>query len=229
MPAILLIVLDISWMPRIFALTSPRARSAVLSRSRDAVYLLLLPTVIGISVGAPLVLAVWVPPRYHPYGLLVVVAALSVSSVPLAGVQAATRVLLLAGTTRPIASRTLLAAGISVALSAVLVPVLKIDGAALAALFGFVLVHLLLARAAHAAEPLARPPWRLVAQLVGAVVIAGISTQLPAGAPFTVMRACVTLACLCMLVALMCELIAPGRFARMSRLARRIHVDAPPT
>jgi len=148
-PVILLAVLDSSWWPRMFAL-SRGARSAVMSQSRNAIYALLIPTMIGISAGTPFALAAWVPPRYHPGGLLLVVALLSVSSLPIAGGLAATRVLLVAGATRSIASRTVVASGLTVALTVALVSALKLNGAALATLLGFALLHALLARAAGA-------------------------------------------------------------------------------
>ena len=221
LPTILLVVLDISWMPRIFALSTPEARGSVLATSRDAVYRLLVPTTIAISVAAPLVLTAWVPPDYHVYGLTIVVAILSVSALPVAGLQASTRILLITGHTGTLASRTLLASAAGVALGAVLIPPLGIAGAAVAVLIGAALVHVLIARASARSLELARPAPRLVAELCGAAAIAGLSTLLPAGLPFTLVRALVTIACAGVLLATLGHLIAPGRLGRLERLAYR--------
>ena len=222
-PVILLAVLDSSWWPRMFAL-SRGARSAVMSQSRNAIYALLIPTMIGISAGTPFALAAWVPPRYHPGGLLLVVALLSVSSLPIAGGLAATRVLLVAGATRSIASRTVVASGLTVALTVALVSALKLNGAALATLLGFALLHALLARAAGAVQPLARPPLSLVAKCLAAALIAVGLTQLPTGVPFLTLRALIALACLALFASLLCDLIAPRRFPRVSLIASRVHL-----
>lgn len=225
-PLILLGVLDIAWMPRVFGLSSGRARNAVLRQSRDAIYALLIPTVVGLSAGAPLVLAAWAPPRYDPGGLLICVALLCVSALALAGTMAATRVLLVSGETALVGSRTVLAALVSVGLTILLVPQLKLDGAALATLAGYVLQSILLTRAAQTVAPLPRPAGRLVAKCAAAAAVAGLCTQIPSGAPFVAVRGVVAVVCVAAFAAVFSELVVPGRFQRVSRLARRIHVAA---
>jgi O-antigen/teichoic acid export membrane protein len=226
-PLILIDVLATSWMPRLFVLSGKRARALVLSASRDAIYLLLVPTIIGLSAGAPLVLAAWAPSSYHPSNLLLVVALVSASALPTAGAMAATRGLMLTDKTSMVGWRTVLAAIIAVALTIALVPPLKIYGAAIATFVGFALLHFLLARAAHRVEPLPRPPLSLIVKCFAAVAVAALSTQLPTSAPFTAARAIVTLICLVLFIALLCELVAPERYPQLSRLARRLHAVNP--
>ena len=226
-PMLLLDVLDVSWMPRIFALAGARVRGAVLAASRDGVYALLAPAVVGLSAGAPLVLAAWAPPSYRPGGLLLIVALLAASALPLAGTMAATRILLLHGRTATVGALTVIAGAATIALTALLVPVLKLDGAALATLAGYALQHALLARAAHAIEPLRRPPRALVAKCAAAAALALASTQLPGGPAPVAARALVALACVALFAALALQLIVPDRHPRARALARWARLDPP--
>jgi O-antigen/teichoic acid export membrane protein len=223
-PMLLLNVLDISWMPRIFALPTGRIRRAVLSKSRDGVYTLLIPVVIGLSAGAPIVLAAWAPPDYHPDGLLIVVALLAGSALPLAGTMASTRVLLLTNRTVHVGTLTVIAATLAVALTVVLVPRLGLDGAALATFVGYSAQHVLLGLAARAVEPIARPRASLLAKCAVAGLAAALFTQLPIDAALTVIRALVAAVSLVVFAAVLCELVVPGRYPTASRLARRMHV-----
>jgi O-antigen/teichoic acid export membrane protein len=223
-PLLLLIVLDVSWMPRMFALAGERLRGAVLSHSRDAIFALLIPTVVGLSAGAPILLAAWAPPSYHPDGLLLALALLCVSALPLSATIAATRVLLLRDRTGPIGTRTVLAGALTVAPTIALVPPLGLDGAALATLAGYCVQALLIGRAAHAIDPIAPPPRALLAKCAAAVALAGLFSQLPTDAGFIAARALVTLGCLAAFTALLCELVAPGRLPGAGQLARSLHL-----
>jgi O-antigen/teichoic acid export membrane protein len=143
--------------------------------------------------------------------------------------MAATRVLLLAGKTGPIGVRTVISSLAGVGLTILLVPSLKIDGAALATLLGLTLQHAMLARAAHTVEPTPRPQVRLVLKCVAAVGIACLCAEIPSGAGFIAARAVVTLVCLVLFAAMFLELVAPGRVASMSRLARWMHLAGAPS
>jgi O-antigen/teichoic acid export membrane protein len=66
---ILLVLVNQAWMPRIYAVADRVARSRLLASSRDMMNLLLIPVVIGLAAGAPLVLRVWVPPSFRPADL----------------------------------------------------------------------------------------------------------------------------------------------------------------
>jgi O-antigen/teichoic acid export membrane protein len=68
-PILALGALTTVWMPRVFALTGARVRDRVLAQSRDALYALLVPVVMGLGIGAPVLLHIWAPPIY---GLLAV-------------------------------------------------------------------------------------------------------------------------------------------------------------
>jgi hypothetical protein len=61
---------------------------------------------------------------------------------------------------------------------------------------------------------------------LAAAAIAGGLTQLPTGVPFLTLRALIAVACLALFASLLCDLVAPRRFPRVSRLASRVHIVA---
>jgi hypothetical protein len=75
-----------------------------------------------------------------------VVATISVSGFAVVGWSAANRVLLLAGNTRPVGLCMVVAAIFNVAANVVLDPVIGLEGAALATLLAYVLLHALTLR-----------------------------------------------------------------------------------
>jgi O-antigen/teichoic acid export membrane protein len=195
-PLLLVSVLNLAWLPRIFALEDTRERPAVLAASRDALYALLVPVVIGLSVGAPLLLRVWAPARYRPDDLLMVTALVVITVLPYTGTTASTRSLLARGQTRWIALSTLVAAVANVALNLVLVPAYGLSGAALSTFLAyFVLQRLLDARVPAAVN--SRPgSTRLLLGLAAAGGAALLAAGLPTSPAFLVVRAVGVLATL---------------------------------
>ncbi len=131
---VLLYVLNTAWMPRVFALGDIRVRASVLAKSRDLLYALLIPVVVGLCAASPIILSIWVPAGYHPDGLLVIVAIVAITAFPFAGMMAAMRVLLFSGNTAAVGVSTALAALVNIGLNVLLVPKLGIAGASLATL-----------------------------------------------------------------------------------------------
>jgi O-antigen/teichoic acid export membrane protein len=194
-PILLLGVLNNVWMPRMFALVDDGARGAVLAQSRDALYALLIPVLVGLGIGAPLLLAVWAPPSYRPAGLLGVVAIVLATAIPCSGASAHTRSLLAAGRTRPVAVATLLAAAVNLGLNLALVPVAGISGSALATLVSYGVYHAGLARPASRSVSLPWPSRALMAELGLAVAVIFGAAQLPATLPWLALRLLVAAAC----------------------------------
>lgn len=187
-PMLLLGVLDSVWMPRIFAVEGATDRAAVLAASRDALYRLLTPVVVGLAFGAPLVLQLWAPPAYRPDELLIVNAIVIVCVIPLAAGQAGTRALLAAGRSGTIAGAAALAAATNIVLNLILIPHLQLAGSALATFCSytllFVVVHLR-ARALASTTPTA--PRRL-GLLAAAAFVAMLAALLPVSTGFLVLR-----------------------------------------
>lgn len=224
---ILLGVLSQVWMPRVFALADSSLRRSVLGASRDAVYALLIPVVIGLTAASPILLAVWVPPSYRPSGLLVTFAVVAITAFPVAGMTSASRVLLYEGWTGAVAAGTVAAAGANLALNILLVPTLGITGSALATLLCYGLVAALLMIAAVRAMRLPRPSPSLLAKVIGAIVISIGSTQLPTGGLFLAVRVVIAVASVLAFLALMLSIVAPDRAAWAGRLTAWIHVPLP--
>lgn len=148
-----------AWLPRIYAVEDPGARSRLLASSRDMMNLLLIPVVIGLAAGAPVVLRVWVPPSFHPAELTPIVAIVAICTFPFAQFLANLRALMSEGRTSRAAVATLVAAVVNIGLNLVMVPFLGITGSAIAT----VLSYALCAR-------LTRPPVSSGLQVPGASV-----------------------------------------------------------
>ncbi|WP_433374058.1 lipopolysaccharide biosynthesis protein [Actinoplanes sp. CA-142083] len=171
MPMLLLSVLNSAWMPRFFGIADESERRGVLASSRDALYRLMLPVVVGFACGAPLVLRVWAPSSYHPSQLHFVVCIVLITAIPYAGQLAVTRTLMADGRTGASAVATLLAAVLNVGLNLALVPRFGLEGCAFATLAAYVFLYVALeAIGRSAAVP--PSPRLLKSQLAGAAVLA---------------------------------------------------------
>ncbi|MDQ6816401.1 MAG: oligosaccharide flippase family protein [Actinomycetota bacterium] len=215
---ILLGVLNTAWMPRVFALADPSVRDAVLAQSRDALYALLIPVLVGLGLGAPLLLHAWAPQSYRPDGLLLVVALVAASSVAVAGASAQTRVLLAHARTAPVAAATMFAACLNLALNVAFVPVLGIEGSALATLLGYASLHVLLVLSSR--RTCLRPTHRRLAlKLVAAVALAFLAAVLPVNVPFLVIRAALGAGCAAVFVAMLMTLSGNSTPPPMRRIS----------
>jgi O-antigen/teichoic acid export membrane protein len=193
LPMLLLGVLSDVWMPRIFALSAAAERDAVLAASWDALYRLLAPVMIGLSIGAPLVLRLWVPPSYRPDDLLLVTAVVIVSAVPYTAGLSARRVLLAEGRTALIAAATGVAAFANIALNLLLVPRYELVGSAAATFLSYGILYGLLLPRVRALLPTRNSPFRLL-QVAAAVVVALVAAVLPTSTTFLVLRGLVVIA-----------------------------------
>ncbi len=209
-PLLLLGLLDQVWLPRFFAIDDPRLRRALLADSRDALYRILVPVVLGLGFGIPLLLAVWVPHDFHPAGLVIVVLTISAGAFPMAGYISANRVLLISGRTAPVGLCMVATAILNIALNVALVPVLGIEGSALATLVAFFLLTMLTTIFAHRIERLRALPVELMAISTAAVAVALACALVPSTGIFAVARALLTLACIAALVMLLRALISPS-------------------
>jgi len=186
MPMLLLWILHSTWMPRFFAITGDAERRTVLAESRDALYRLLIPILIGFACGAPLV---------RPDSLLLLLCIVLITAIPSAGQLAATRALTADGRTVVIAVVTILAAALNVALNLVLVPWLSLTGSALATLAAYAFLHVALSMAGRGSQQ-APPPARLLQlQLAGVAVFAVLSAGIADTPVVLTVRAVVAAGC----------------------------------
>lgn len=220
---VLLYVLNTAWMPRVFALVDTKVRASVLAGSRDLLYALLIPVVVGLCAASPIILSIWVPASYRPDGLLVIVAIVAITAFPYAGMMAAMRVLLFSGNTVAVGVSTVLAALVNIGLNVLLVPKLGIAGASLATLCSFSVLFGLLATRSRRILRLARLPAGLAAKIVVAIVISLMSTQVPTSPAMMAIRAFVALSCVIAFVAMLTNVLAPTRHALAARIAAVFH------
>ena len=231
-PLLVLGALSTAWLPRLFALSDDAVRGAVIARTRDAIFKLLIPMLVGVSVGAPLLLVIWVPANFDPQGLWLIVTTMSITALPVAGMLTASWVLMLTDRTFPVAVCTGISAVANVVLNIVLVPTVGIEGSALATVASYGLLYALLARVAHGQMRIAHLPQPLVIACVLSICAAVGLSQVPAGPVMVVVRGLVSVACILLFASVLAELVAPLRYQRLSRLAgvleRGIPRRAPP-
>ena len=220
---ILLFVLNSVWMPRVFALADTKVRTSVLGASRDLLYALLIPIVVGLCAASPIILSIWVPASYQPGGLLLIVAIVAVTAFPYAGMMSATRVLMFSGNTLAVGVATVVAALVNIGLNVLLVPKLGIAGASLATFCSFSLLFGLLAIRSRLISRLPRPPATLIAKILLAAAISLASTKLPMDSTTMAIRAAVTLGCLVAFVAMLTSIISPTRHPLAGRVAAVLH------
>jgi O-antigen/teichoic acid export membrane protein len=160
----------------------------VLARSRDQVYAILVPVVLGMAIGLPAVLQLWAPASYHPATLTGVTVLVVVSTVAYAASLGPIRVLLSTGRTRTLAVATAAAAVVNVALNLVLVPAWGIDGSAAATVISYVVLAAAVWAVSRPALRLPSLPVATALRLVAAVGVAAASVALPTSAPFFEVR-----------------------------------------
>jgi O-antigen/teichoic acid export membrane protein len=183
-----------SWMPRVFSLAGADLQEA-LARSRNALYVLLLPFTIGVCIAAPLLLRVWAPSSYRTDSLQLLVVLITVSAYPFAGTSSSGRILMRAGRTGQAAAATGGAAVMNLALNIILVPVIGISGSALATLVAYAVMHVLLVASARKVSPLPSPGRRLIGEIAVVGCLAFAVIAIPLTLPFLVVRGVVGLLC----------------------------------
>jgi O-antigen/teichoic acid export membrane protein len=183
-------------LPRILASPDSRTRTSALAVSRDSMYKLLLPIVVGACVGAPVLLRLAAPPSYQPQGLLVPFTLLAFSAIPYAGGLAYARVLLAAGQTWTLAWAVVVAAAIDIDLNFVLIPTWHIVGSAIATLASYCVLSALVRWRANRELKLDRLPQSTSLLLVAATAYVWLWSQAPATTPWLVVRLLQATACL---------------------------------
>jgi len=187
MPMLLLSVLSATWMPRLFGIADDSERHDVLRVSRDALYRLMVPVIVGFACGAPLVLRIWAPAQYRPDQLRVVVSIILITVVPFAAQLAMSRTLMAQGRTGVIALATFIGAAANVALNLWLIPPLGLTGSALATLLAYGVLYAVLALGGRGA-PIGPPPRKIQAQLAVATGLALAVTGVAATGPLLALR-----------------------------------------
>ena len=171
-----------AWAPRFAAARDEVHRVALLASSRDEVYRLLLPMILGVTLIAPVGLRIVAPSSFRPESLLIVVFLVALSAFPVAASGASGRALISRRRTRPLALATGVAAAANMALNFALVPVFGIAGSAAATVLACALMALLQARVVPSEPAWPRTPptlWLAIALTGSAGAISVLLPQTP--------------------------------------------------
>ena len=185
-----------AWAPHIAAVRDEARRWALIAHTRDALLRLMIPVIIGLTLGAPLGLMIAAPASFRPEELLVVTFLVAASGFPVLIGNATARALITLERTSGLAVAALAAAATNIALNVALIPVWGLAGSALATLVAFT-VQTLLHRAALPRR-IAWPgvPWRLAAAGCAACAAAAVTVLLPQDPVWNAGRFLIALACL---------------------------------
>jgi O-antigen/teichoic acid export membrane protein len=186
-----------AWTPRIAAVRDQAERWTLIGRSRDELYQLLMPIVLGVTLAAPLALQIVAPASFNLVPLLPVVLLVALSAFPVAASGATNRALLTERRTRPLAWAGLIAAAVNIALNLWLIPIWGILGSAAATVVAFG-VQAVLQRLALPDRKNGWPstPPRLLVMIGLSCAVAGGSVALPQTLPWNIGRLVVAFACL---------------------------------
>ena len=209
LPLLVISVVNSVWLPRFFAAGAGGDGDALTAASRDALYRLLAPVMVGLSVAMPLVLRLWAPPSYRPDDLLLVAALVVVSAVPYAAGYSATRVLLAAGRSGAVAAAALTASLLNVLLNLWWIPRWGLLGAAFATAVAYSVQHLLLLLPTRG-RPHSTTHAGLAQTLAGAA-LALLVVPLPTSPGGLVLRGALALGCLAWFARAYLALRTPAR------------------
>lgn len=185
-----------AWTPRLAAVQDRTARMMLSARSRDELYRLCVPVILGIVLAAPILLRIVAPSSFDPATLLVVSALVAAAAFPYAASGATSRELLIQRRSRPLALVAFIAGVLNVALNLVLVPWWGISGAATSTLIAFTVQAVLQRRSLRAGHDWPRTPVPLLVLIGAALAVCAGSTLLPQTVSWNLVRLAAALACL---------------------------------
>ena len=185
-----------SWTPRFAAVRDKALRWKIIGSSRDSVFLLFGPIVLGVTLAAPVVLRVVVPSTFQPETLLVVTYLVVISGFPVAASGATSKMLVTSRRARPLAVWATVAAVLNVGLNLLLVPPFGVAGAAGATFLAYGAQAVGLRLSVGDREHWPKTPPRILAQAVVVIAVGAVTTVLPQDTPWNIARFVLALACL---------------------------------
>ena len=184
-----------AWAPHIAAVRDEVRRWALIAHTREALLRLMIPVIIGLTLGAPLGLMIAAPASFRPEELLVVTFLVAASGFPVLIGNATARALITLERTSGLAVAALAAAAANIALNVLLIPVWGLAGSALATLAAFTVQTLLLRAALPRRIAWPGVPRHLAAAACAACAAAAATVLLPQGPIWIAGRFLVALAC----------------------------------
>lgn len=185
-----------AWTPRFAAVADEAVRWRLIGTSRNSLFRVLSPVLLGVVLASPVVLRVFAPASFRPEGLLVVVLLVVASAYPVTAAGATSKMLVTARRTRPLAVWAATAAAVNLVLNIALVPGLGIEGAALATLVAYLVLA-----GGQRWSVRGRPYWPGTPTVVKAeaavvLLVAAATTLLPQTTVWNWSRFALALACL---------------------------------
>lgn len=192
---VLLGALNQMWTPRFFGVSTESLRWRVQARLRDDLYRLLLPMLVGISLGTPVLLHFYVPASYRTNQLVTVEWLVALSAIPYAAYIASQRVLLWRKRTAHLATVSILAGLLNIILNLWLVPIMGISGSALATLicYGALAIGAHLVARGRAVVP--KTNARTIIAIAACIGLSSITLIVPLSTPWMIARAGAALVC----------------------------------
>lgn len=193
---ILLGMASMAWAPQIAAVRDEAARWVLIGRSRDALIRLMMPVIVGLTLGAPLALVIAAPASFAPEELLFVVFLVAAAGFPVLIGNATARALITLEHTNNLAVAAIVAAVLNVVLNVVLLPVWGLAGGAAATMVAFIVQTVMhrLALPKHVRWP--RIYWKLQVGAGAALAVSALSTLLPQDTAWNLGRFAVAALCL---------------------------------
>ncbi len=185
-----------AWTPRLAAVRDQVARRELSGRSRDELYRLCIPVILGITLAAPILLRIVAPASFGPTSLLIVSVLVAAAAFPVAAAGATTRELLILRRSRPLAVAAFVAGALNVGLNLLLVPLLGIAGAAASTLVAFTAQAVLQRRALRAGREWPRTPLSLLVLIGVALGVSAGSALIPQTPTWNLIRLALAVGCL---------------------------------
>jgi O-antigen/teichoic acid export membrane protein len=200
-----------AWIPRLAQIEDDTERWTLVRESRDGIFRLLMPAILGITLAGPVLLRVVAPPSFRPESLLIVVYLVAMAAFPVTAVGASARMLITLRMGRPLAWSAGGGVIVKLAMNLVLVPLIGIAGAALATLVAVTAQAVIQNRSLPRSLGPERPAWRLVALCILVSVAAAATVFLPQTLEWNIARFVVGLLCLPWFFTRLTELRRSGR------------------
>jgi O-antigen/teichoic acid export membrane protein len=185
-----------AWVPRLAAIEDPHERWLVVRQSRDGIYRLLIPAILGVTLAAPLLLRIVAPASFRPDSLLLIVFLVALAAFPVTAVGASGRMSLTLRRSRALAVGAFVAVVVKIAVNLALIPYLGTAGAAIGTVLAFSAQAWVQSSAIPKKFAGERPSWGLIAQCTGACLLAGSTVLLPQTPVWIGVRIVLGLACL---------------------------------
>lgn len=184
-----------AWTPHFAALKDKAARYSLAMKSRDELYGILVPIVLGVTLIAPLALRILAPASFRPAGLTLVVLLVALTAFPVAASGASGRLLVVGRRGKTVGIITGVAAVLNIVLNLLLVPVMGISGAAVATLASYSLLAVLQVVFLPDRDRWHGAPIRLVMLVAAAIAVAAVSILFPQTLAWNLGRAVLAVAC----------------------------------